>query len=383
MKVVMVTAIPDERRRIAGGVASVAKYLMDEFAKIPDISLTVVVPQGTKEKETTYEKSGGVSVFKLPRRGFWKFLPGTVYDIFAGRLQVKRFIKQIEPDIVHFQDAAFLAADCERRSVLTVHGLSEKDAAWDARWGAFRWLKCLILKLTEDYGRRRTPHIILISDCVISALPENKRRKTWRIDNPIADSYFDIDWEPESGRLFCCSRLTPLKNITGMIEAFGRVLQRAPHCRLRIAGTGEPGYLNDCRKQAATAGLQSRVEFLGNLSVSEVQRELSKANCFAMPSFREVAPLSIAEAMAAGVPVVAAAVGGIPDMVEHGRTGLLVDPHDARDIGDAIGRIISDERLARSMGRRARRIARDRYMASVVAEKTVNAYREIIGERHS
>ena len=383
VKVAMVTAFPDEPQQIVGGVAGVAKYLADEFAKCPDISLTVVVPQGTSLKETVCEEWGGVRVYRLARSGIWRFLSGTVYDLLAGREQVKRFIGQIEPDIVHYQGETFCAAGCRRRSVLTIHGIAEMDALWEGRGTAVRGLKWLLLKLTEDHGRRRASRVILISDYVGSVLPANKRRKIWRIDNPIADSFSDIDREPEAGRIFCCSRIMPRKNIAGMIEAFGRVVRRAPHCRLRIAGTAEPGYLSVCEKQVERAGLQSSVQFLGNLSVEDVQRELSRANCFALSSFQETAPLSIAEAMAAGVPVVASAVGGIPDMVEHGATGLLVDPHDPRDIGDAIGRIVSDDQLARSMGLRAKGVVRERFKASVVARKTSEVYREILRERRS
>jgi glycosyltransferase involved in cell wall biosynthesis len=218
---------------------------------------------------------------------------------------------------------------------------------------------------------------------VRKVLPGSKRQKIWRIDNPIADSFFDIHREPESGRIFCCSRVVPRKNVIGLIEAFGRVVRRAPHCRLRIAGSGEPDYLNACKKEVESRGLQESVHFLGNLSVKEVQRELSKANCFALPSFQETAPLSIAEAMAAGVPVVASTVGGIPDMVAHGITGFLVDAHDGQEVGDALERIVSDEQLARSMGRQANEIARQRGMASVVAQRTVEVYREILGESRS
>lgn len=383
MKIAMVTAFPDERQHIVGGVAGVAKYLADEFAKYPDISLTVVVPQGAGSNETECEKWGGVTVFRLARAGFWKFLPGTVYDVVAGRSQVNEFVRRIEPDIVHFQGTTFLAAGHETRNVLTIHGIAEKDAAWDPRWGALRWLKCLVLRLTEDYGRRRAPHVILISDYVGTVLPDNERRKIWRIDNPIADSFFEIDWAAEPGRIFCCSTITPRKNILGLIEAFGRVARREPQSQLRVAGSAEPEYLRACKEKVERAGLRSNVRFLGNLSVKDVQGELSKANCFALPSFQETAPLSIAEAMAVGVPVVASAVGGIPDMVEHGSTGFLADPHDSRAIGEGLARIISDDRLARSMSRRAKIASRERCMASVVARRTVEVYREILGRRRS
>ena len=337
-----------------------------------------MVPQGTDGNESVCERWGGVVVHRLARKGFWKFLPGTVYDLFAGRGQVLRLIKKIEPDIVHYQAATFIAANCRRRNVLTIHGIAEKDVLWEDRAPAVRWLRWLLLKLTEDYGRRRAPRVILISDYVGSVLPESPSRKIWRIENPIADSFFEADWKPEAGRILCCSRIVPRKNIVGMIEAFAQILRRAPHSQLRIAGDADPDYMRACMARIDRGGLRTKVHFLGNLSVKEVRHELSKANCFALPSFQETAPLSISEAMAVGVPVVAAGVGGVAEMVEHGSTGFIVDPRDPRDIGAAIDRILSDDRLARAMGRRAKIIARERYSASLVAQKTVRAYREII-----
>jgi glycosyltransferase involved in cell wall biosynthesis len=94
-------------------------------------------------------------------------------------------------------------------------------------------------------------------------------------------------------------------------------------------------------------------------------------------SFQENAPLSIAEAMAAGVPVVGARVGGVPEMIEDGKTGLLVDPYDVNDIAKAVLKILSDQNLAHSMSRRAKEIAR-RYMASAVCKKTLQVYNEIL-----
>jgi glycosyltransferase involved in cell wall biosynthesis len=147
---------------------------------------------------------------------------------------------------------------------------------------------------------------------------------------------------------------------------------------LRIAGAPEAAYLEACKRQVKASGLQDEVHFLGNISIDEVQTELARANCLVLPSFQENAPLTIAEAMAVGVPVVAAKVGGIPEMVGDEKTGLLVDPYDTKSISDAVSKILSDETLARSMGQSAREAAGNRFTASLACEKTFRAYREIL-----
>ena len=382
MHIVMVTDFPRDRDKIDGGVAGVAKYLACELAKQPNVKLTIVVPKGATG-QTICQQWENFNVHRLAKEGLWRLLPGTVYDIFAGRRQIKSALRQINPDIVHFQNTTFLAANCQHPHVLTIHGIVERDALFDRRWGPVRWPRWLLLKLTEEYGRRRVPYIILISEYTKKILPrKNKIRKTFALNNPIADSYFHLDRQVEFGRILCCSRIRPLKNITGMIKAFAIVIQRFSDAQLRIAGAAESGYLKACKKEIKRKEVQNSVRLLGNLSVKDIQFELSKAHCLVVPSFQENAPLSIAEAMAVGVPVVAARVGGIGEMVEDGKTGLLVDPYNTEDIAEAICRILSDKSLARSMSQRAKQIAKSRFMASAVCRQTLQVYNEILKDMH-
>jgi len=377
MHVAMVTVFPQERNCIDGGVAGAARYLADELARHPDVRLTVIAPGGNYGG-TICEQWDGFSVYRIGRKGLASFLPGTLYDIAAGKRHLRSLLREVNPDIVHFQAATFLAADCEKPSVLTIHGIAEKDVMWDSRWRILRWPRWLLLKLTEEYGRRRVPNIILISEYVKQFLPEKQTQHTWLIDNPVADSYFDIERKFEPGRIFCCSRVRPLKNILGLVKAFALIVEKFPDSQLRIAGAPEAAYLKTCERQVTANGLQGRVKFLGNISIEEVQFELSRANCLVVPSFQENAPLTIAEAMAAGVPVVGANVGGIPGMVEDGKTGLLIDPYDTKNICKTVSKVLSDEALARSMGQCAKQAAEKRFKASVVCEKTLQVYREVL-----
>jgi glycosyltransferase involved in cell wall biosynthesis len=235
------------------------------------------------------------------------------------------------------------------------------------------------LKLTEDHGRNHAANVILISKYTRKYLPENHIiRKTWYIDNPVADSFFEIDRRPEPARIFCCCRIRPLKNIVGMIKAFAIIKKEFSQASLYIAGAADDDYFKECEKEIATNNLDSSVHLLGNISIEAVKSQLSKANCLVLSSFQENSPLTIAEAMAAGVPVAASRVGGIPEMVEDGKTGFLIDPYDTNDIRRAVSKILSDDSLIRSMGKRTKEIARERYMASSVAERTMKVYREIL-----
>jgi len=380
MHIVMVTAFSNESHHIDGGVAGASRYLADELVKRKDVRLTIVVPKGV-HGETIRQDWNNFTVWRLGKNGLWSFLPGTLYDIFAGKHQVESLLKQINPDLVHFQGCTFLAANCELPHILTIHGIVERDALWSKRWGPSRWLKWVTLKLTEEYGRRRVPNIIVISKYVERFLPKkNILKKTWFIENPIADSYFDVKWDYQSGRIFCCSRVATLKNILGMIRAFVLIAGRFPHAQLRIAGNTSdyPHYFSKCQKLVRETKLEKRVHFLDNISINDVQTELSKANCLVIPSFQEVAPLTVEEAMAVGVPVVGSHLGGIPYMVEQGKTGYLIDPYKVENIAEAVSKILENDTLAVSMSQHAKQLAKHRFMASVVCKQTLKAYNEIL-----
>ena len=181
--------------------------------------------------------------------------------------------------------------------------------------------------------------------------------------------------------MLCCSRVQPLKNISGLIEAFARVAASEPGAELRIAGAGDDVYRSECERLARALGVGERVHFLGNLGFAELQDELSRAACAALVSFQENAPLAVAEAMAAGAPVAGARVGGIPEMVEDGVSGLLVDPRRADDIARALAAVLADPARAKVMGERGRVLATGRYKAEAVGRATVRVYEEILGRR--
>jgi glycosyltransferase involved in cell wall biosynthesis len=207
-------------------------------------------------------------------------------------------------------------------------------------------------------------------------------QKTWFIENPISDFYFDVDWQFERGRIFCCSTIRPLKNALGMIKALAHIVRRFPHAHLHIAGsTPNAAYLRACKQEVESNNLHDSVRFLGNLTIKGVQFELSKANCLAIPSFQENAPLAIEEAMAVGVPVVGARVGGIAYMVEEGRTGYLIDPYNVKDIAEAVSKILADDALAISMSQRAKQIAKRRFMSADICKQILEAYNEILSEK--
>lgn len=125
-------------------------------------------------------------------------------------------------------------------------------------------------------------------------------------------------------------------------------------------------------------GLDGSVTFTGRLSVEELVRHYSRAEVAAVPSLYEGFGLPAAEAMSCGVPVVSTNAGALPEVVEDGRGGILVQPRDSRALAAAIRRLLTDEELRTEMGREGRRMVKERFDWAEAAKRTVEVYQEVL-----
>jgi glycosyltransferase involved in cell wall biosynthesis len=144
------------------------------------------------------------------------------------------------------------------------------------------------------------------------------------------------------------SRIAPQKRLDVLVEAAAELGARRPGVRWLVAGDGDDDLLAGLRRRATE--LNAPVTWLGHRS--DVPALMAGADVFALPSAWEARALVVQEAMAAGLPVVATAVGGVPDLL--GETGLLVPPGDARALVAALERLLTDRILAAGLARAAR-----------------------------
>jgi glycosyltransferase involved in cell wall biosynthesis len=160
-----------------------------------------------------------------------------------------------------------------------------------------------------------------------------------------------------------------------LFEAVPIVLQRCPDAEFIIAGDG-PRRL-ELERVAATLGIGSRVRFIGH--VDDVASLLASSDMFVLPSRSEAFPNSLIEAMAAGLPIVATRVGGILELVENQRTGVLVQPDNPRALGHAILDLIQWRSHAARLGRAARAEVESRYSWDTMISSFERLYLEQLG----
>ncbi|HEY6273211.1 MAG TPA: N-acetyl-alpha-D-glucosaminyl L-malate synthase BshA [Terriglobales bacterium] len=170
------------------------------------------------------------------------------------------------------------------------------------------------------------------------------------------------------------SNFRPVKRISDVIEIFDLVQKKIPS-RLLLMGDGPE------RSQAewlvSKKGLRGKVEFLGK--VGRVNEKLSIADLMLVPSELESFGLAALEAMACEVPAIATAVGGVPEVIEHGRTGFLAEVGDVPTMARHAIEILSDEKRLREMGATARWEAQARFCANKIIPEYEKFYERVLG----
>jgi len=159
-------------------------------------------------------------------------------------------------------------------------------------------------------------------------------------------------------------RLSKMKGFDVLIQAIKELKERGIFVECEIAGAGEES--SSLKKIAEESGIINQVKFKGFLHKEEIPYFLSELSAFVQPSLDEALPLVILEAMSLGIPVIATEVGGIPDVVSDGVSGILVEPKNPVALADAIQKLIKNPDLAEKMGREGRRIFLEKFSESVV-----------------
>ncbi len=178
---------------------------------------------------------------------------------------------------------------------------------------------------------------------------------------------------PEARVLLIVGRLSPEKDHGALLEALRR-LPEAPPARLVIVGDGPERPRIEAAVRAL--GLAGRVTLTGQVASAEPYYGI--ADICVLSSLSEGSPNALLEAMAAGVPVVATAVGGIPEIVADGRSALLVRPGDAAALAGAIAALLKDEELGRRLAGCARELIRERHAPEARARRLADIYGRLL-----
>lgn len=308
--------------------------------------------------------------------------PGWGRSLFVGvALRMRGLIHDLGIDFVHGQgterDCSIAAVLSGKPNVLTIHGNMRVHAK---RPENGHQLYYRIAAILESVCLHLTSGVVAISRYTQDLVKDSTAR-TWLLPNAVDSRYFQVAAAPpEIPRILFIGSIDPRKNPLGLLRACEPLL-REGLCSLTLIGQSNPDdpYV---REVTALAESLPGVETIGFIGRDELAGQFSRSSILVLPTFEDNCPMVVLEAMAAGLPVAASEVGGIPDLISHGVDGLMFDPHDDASIRDALTRLIGDNEMRTSMGLAARAKALAKFHPRIIAEKHLEIYREVgLGRR--
>jgi glycosyltransferase involved in cell wall biosynthesis len=306
---------------------------------------------------------------------------GWMRTLYQGCIRATRKkLREIRPDIVHGQgterDCAISAVFSGFPNVLTIHGNLRLIAKITrAKPLSYPWLAARLEALTIP----RSHGVVCITQYTREAVVP-LARQTWVVPNAVDARFFEVENKPdESGTILCVGNVCVRKNQNAFIRALDDCALAKKAKVVFLGGTvdGDPYAeeflsLVNSRPWCLYAGFADREALKGYLK---------HASLLALPSLEDNCPMVVLESMAAGVPVVAAKVGGVPDLIEDGKTGLFCDPLNPSSMRSAVERMLHDSALATEIAKSAKRRALQRFHPHAIATRHAEIYEEVLGRR--
>jgi glycosyltransferase involved in cell wall biosynthesis/protein-tyrosine-phosphatase len=296
-----------------------------------------------------------------------------------------RFLRDNRIDLVHthrYKDTVLGTIAAKLAGVphviRTVHGLREPMTGWD-HW-KFRAYEALDKAVLQCFADR----VIAVSQQMADTLKDRGYRPDMlsQIHNGIDLRKVIARRRPEDVRrelgidantilIGTVGRLSPVKGHAGFLQAARLILEQQPGAKFLIAGGGP--LEDDLVALARQLQINGACLFLGPRA--DVHDLTSAMDIFVLPSLSEGMPMAILEAMALGTAVIATAVGGVPEVVQHRVTGLLVPPGDARAMADACLELARDREWATRLGAEAKRLVEEEFSHEQNGQALIETYR--------
>ena len=245
-----------------------------------------------------------------------------------------------------------------------------------------------LLGASSSFERRYTTAVLKTADAVVAVADTWKQKLGESI--PISHIHTFVNCIDTSKvrvgtsgapnpRVVFLGRVGQEKGVFDLIDAFRHLEERGCPMTLTVAGDeAASGDLERLEIQIEEAGLSDRVHLAGPIWGDEKWDLLAEADLFVLPSYAEQLPIALLEAMAAGCAIVATRVGGIPDVIEDGYNGLLVDPADIPSLTEALETLCRDDELRQTMGQRNRTLAQERLDVVPYVDGLLEFYQELL-----
>lgn len=354
---------------VTGGFSGATQVAIDlcEAAKLtPEFTVKLVLRKksNTTQKHLEILQAKGIDVEIVPGWAHWVTI-----------LRLRNICRQWQPDL------------------LVAHGFSEhiwgRIAGW---WGGVPHMVHVEHNSRERYTRprlwlskwlvKRTDAIVGVSEGVKSRLLELgfPSHKCMAIPNGIKwHNFQDLHqphWFSRKSAVLMAARFARQKDPLTLISAIDALSKRGVVVNLSFAGLGKQAVLDRCKRTTQQLGLSESIHFLGQ--VKAMPQLLLEHQIFVLSTHYEGMPLALLEAMACGCACIGTDVIGVREVIEHGRTGLLVAEGDIHGLAGAIELLISEPQFAQSLGQVARQSVQEKFTTKLMSERYAALFRSLV-----
>ena len=381
MKIVVAGAYPVDENRILGGIEAAICSMVEKLRLMEDMEIDVVSCGPYPEGRRCVAKGDNVRIHYVPS-SFSHTVGLFVRDVH----EVRKEILRCEPDLIHVHGTALYPKAVRGLTiptVMTVLGIMRNEAKC-ARGGSVvkRFMRQIIWDTTELVSLRRATNVIVISQHVENNIRNRTRAKLYRVGLPVQDSFFELEDKEVQGRILSVGRTDPRKGFEYLCRAVGMLRERMPNIRLHIVGeTGanpsDLRHYGQLQEQVRQNGLSENIVFRGSLDQTELLQEYEECSVFALTSLEESFGIAIAEAMAAGKPVVCSDAGSLPELVRQGDNGLVSAYDDVSGVGNNLEMVLTSAAERQRMGRRGRGYAQQ-FRSEAIAKAIYEVYKDVL-----
>ncbi len=338
--------------------------------RIPNVSFDLITSRPGKDLPA-YEKLGNLNVYRV----------GGSFSLFSFLLP-KNFL----PVAVFFKARRLMRKHGRYKLIHAYQASQAAGGGWLLKWkypdipfvitlqeGKVLNKQSLLTKFFRYLILQKADKATVIS----GYLERHVKSQNSKIPISIIPNGVDLNkFQTKSGRVdtktvITTSRLVEKNGIGDLVEAMAFVVSEIPDAKLVVIGNGP--LEKKLKLKAKSLNLENNIEFLGEISNELLPEYLSRADVFVRPSLSEGLGTSFLEAMAAGLPVIGTAVGGIPDFLKDGQTGLFCKVSNPRDLAEKIKTLLTDRELRTKLINNGRKLVTEKYDWNVIAWK----FREI------
>jgi glycosyltransferase involved in cell wall biosynthesis len=190
-----------------------------------------------------------------------------------------------------------------------------------------------------------------------------------------------IKRNPESVQILSVARLVEKKGLKYGIKAVGKLKEEYPELKYKIVGSGDKK--DDLKDIARRNNIEESITFLDNVNDKILLNEIKSATLFILPAViaengdRDVCPLALQEAMIAETPVISTNIASIPELIEDGKSGILVEPRNSRELANEISELLGNDELRKKLGRKGKKKVESEFNINQEVDKLLSVWENL------